>query len=157
MMDYLWSRFQQIPAIFRGERPKNPPKRAHFMAPALPRKHLKLYNFGTTNAILMKRARIMYYHGNFHLKKIEAGIIGRKRAWSKNLWKKPKNCFFGLISWNFQDYIKNHIICKSLLCTASLVKILYTSDIIWGSYTQKTTQKQPKILFSGPTKTFENL
>ena len=45
----------------------------------------------------------------------------------------------------------------TLPCTASLVQIWKESDKIEGSYTQKTTQKQPKIHFSGPRTTFENL
>ena len=69
MMEYLWSKFQQIAAIFGGERAKKAPKRAHFMAAALPQKHLKFYNFGTTNAILMKLSRTMYHYETFHLKK----------------------------------------------------------------------------------------
>ena len=54
MIDYLWSKFQQVRAIFGGERVKKPPKRGHFMDAASPRKHFKIYNLGTTNALLMK-------------------------------------------------------------------------------------------------------
>ena len=39
--------------------------------------------------------------------------------------------------------------------TAS-VEILKETDRIWEIYTEKTTQKQPKIHFSGPMKRFEN-
>ena len=46
--------------------------------------------------------------------------------------------------------------CIRLACTASLVKILYKSDFIWGSNPWKTTQKQPKIVLSAPTETFNN-
>ena len=70
MMDYLWSKFQQIRALYGRERAKKPPKRAHFMAAALPQKHLKIYNFGTTNTMLMELTRIMYHQKIFHLAKI---------------------------------------------------------------------------------------
>ena len=39
------------------------------MAAASPRKHLKIYNLGTTNAILMKLITFMYHHKTFHLEK----------------------------------------------------------------------------------------
>ena len=56
---------------YMGEKgPRNPPKRAHFMAAALPRKHLKIHNFGTTNTMLMELTRIMYHQKIFHLAKI---------------------------------------------------------------------------------------
>ena len=93
----------------------------------------------------------------FIWQKIGASLIGRKRAWLKNQWKKPKNRFFGLISWNFQYYIKNRITCDTLPWTVLLVQISKESDRIWGSYGQKTTQKQPKIQLSAATKTFESL
>ena len=67
MIDYLYSKFQLIRAIFGGERAKKPPKRGHFMDAALPWKHLKIYNLRTTNAILMKLTTIMYHHMTFNL------------------------------------------------------------------------------------------
>ena len=79
----------------------------------------------------------------------------RGRNW-KSSEKKPKKQFFGLISWNFQDYIKKCMICDILPCTALLVQISKESESIWGSYGQKSSQKQPKIQLCGPTKTFEN-
>ena len=39
------------------------------MAAASPQKHLKIYNFGTTNVILMKHTTIIYLHETFHLAK----------------------------------------------------------------------------------------
>ena len=42
-------------------------KRSHFMDVALPRKHLKIYNLGTRNAILMELNMIMYHHKTFNL------------------------------------------------------------------------------------------
>ena len=65
-MDCLWSKFQQIRAIFGGDMAKKPQKRAHFMAAASPQNHLKICNFGTTNAILMKLTTIMSQA--FHVK-----------------------------------------------------------------------------------------
>ena len=64
---YLWSKFQQTRFIFEGERDQKLPKRGHFMAAALPRKHLKIYNLTTTNATLMKLTTIMYLHKTFNL------------------------------------------------------------------------------------------
>ena len=52
--------------------------------------------------------------------------------------------------------MQNSIKYNTLLCTASLVQNLKESDIIWGNYTQNTTQKQLKIHFSGTKKTFAN-
>ena len=69
MMYHLWSKFQQIRAIFGGERAKKLPKRGHFMAAASPQKHLKIYNFGTTNVILMILTTIVYLHQTFDLAK----------------------------------------------------------------------------------------
>ena len=74
----------------------------------------------------------------------------------KPLKKSQKIGFFGLISWDFQDYIKNFIICGTLPCTASLVQTSKESDSIWGSYDQKTNHKQPKIQLSAATKIFKN-
>ena len=66
-MDYLWSKFQQIRTIFGGERAKKPRKKGHLMDAASPRKHLKIHNLGTTNAMLMKVTTIMYHHKTFNL------------------------------------------------------------------------------------------
>ena len=67
MMYYLWSKFQQIPAIFGGERTQKSLKLGHFMAAALPRNHLNIYNLETTNTIKMKLTTIMYLHETLHL------------------------------------------------------------------------------------------
>ena len=64
---YLWSKFQQTQVIFAGERAQKTPKRGHFMDVALPRKHLKIYNWTTTNAALMKLTTVMYLHKTFNL------------------------------------------------------------------------------------------
>ena len=128
------------------------------MDAALPRKHLKIYKLTTTNAITMKLITIVYLHKTFHLKiKLERhpkGVRGRARKTSE---KKPKIQIFGLISWNFQDSIKNRNIYHALPCTASLVKIFYKSDMTWGCDLQKTTQKQPKILLFAATRNLENI
>ena len=158
MMDYLWSKFQQIPAIFGGERTNQPPKVAHFMAAASPRNNLKIYNFGTTNGMKMKLTTIMYHHKTFHLQQ-KLGrhpyvIRGRGQKTSE---KKLKKRFFGFFSPVFQDFEQSLMTYDTLSCTASLVQFSNKSDNIWGSYIQKTTQKQPKIHFSAPTTTFESL
>ena len=84
-MDYLWSKFQQIRDIFGGEMAEKPPKRAHFMAAASPRNNLKIYNFGTTNAIVMKLITKMYLHKNFCFTKNQ-GVSHRA---SESVAKKP--------------------------------------------------------------------
>ena len=53
--------------MFGGERAQKPPKRGHFMDAALLQKYLKIYNFGTTNAINVKLTTIIYLHEIFHL------------------------------------------------------------------------------------------
>ena len=50
-----------------AERAQKPPKRGHFMDAALPRKHLKIYNLTTTNAVLMKLTTIISLHKTFIL------------------------------------------------------------------------------------------
>ena len=64
---YLWLKFQQTQVIFAGEKSQKPSKRGHFMDAASPQKHLKIYNFGTTNAIKVKRATIIYLLEIFHM------------------------------------------------------------------------------------------
>ena len=52
--DYLWSKYQQDRLIIGWVGPKTPPKRDHFMAAESIRKTLKMFNYTTKNAILMK-------------------------------------------------------------------------------------------------------
>ena len=52
--DYLWSKFQQDQAIFGGVRVQKIPKRGHFMDAEPIQKTLKIFNFTTAVAILMK-------------------------------------------------------------------------------------------------------
>ena len=61
-----------------GVRPPPPPplppkkiktKKGHFMDAELVQKSLKLHNFATTNAILMKPTTNIYYNKIFHLAK----------------------------------------------------------------------------------------
>ena len=128
------------------------------MDAASPQKHLKIYNLRTTNAMKIKLTTIVYLHETFHLAK-DLGIT--HRAWEgvakKPLKKKPKTQFFGSTSWYFQDYIKNCNICDISPCTASLVKVLYKSNLIWSCNLPKTTQKQPKMLLFGGTRKFEDI
>ena len=140
--------------------PSCPPhhqKRVHFMAAGLPRKHLKITNLRTWEPQMLpwlNLPRLCIFMRPFIWQKIGAWPIGRRRVWSKNLWKNAK---IGLISSNFQDYIQNSITYDTLCCTGSLVQISKESDGILGNYTKKTTLKQPKIHSSGPMKTFEIL
>ena len=53
--------------MFERERAQKPSKRGHFMDAASPQKHFKICNFGTTNAIKMKRATIIYLLEIFHM------------------------------------------------------------------------------------------
>ena len=96
----------------------------------------------------MKLTTIMYLHETFDLaKKIKHDLLGVANRGQKTS-QKPKIRFFGLISWTFHSYITNHVICDILPWSASVVQISKESNSIWGSYTQKTTHKQPKIHFS---------
>ena len=108
MMEYLWPKFQQIWAIFGVERAKKPPKRAHFMAAASPRKHLKILEtlepqmlswWNLPQLCITMRPLIWKKNG--------ASPIGRRSAWSKNLWKKPKKLIFWLNFLEFSElYLK---------------------------------------------------
>ena len=157
MMDYLWSKFQQIRALFGRERAKKPPKRPHFMPVALPRKHLKIYNFGTTNGIKIKLTTIMYPHETFDL----ANNLGVTYWASQDMVKKPlkkcqKFCFLASFLGIFRTV--NKIVLDIILCIAlhHWSKFQKNVTAFGGSYGQKTTYKQPKIHFSGPAKTFAN-
>ena len=50
----------------KGLNPPPPPQEGHFMDAESVRKILKIYNFTTTNAILMKLTKVMYLHKTFH-------------------------------------------------------------------------------------------
>ena len=91
---------------FFYEKPLKRSQKSYFL---LLRETLKIYNLATTNAIPMKLTKIMYLHETFHLAKnwgvsqrAEEGVI------KKPLKSNHKMSFFGLISWNFEDYMKNH-------------------------------------------------
>ena len=43
------------------------------------------------------------------------------------------NLFFGLILMNISGYIKNQNIFDALPCIASLLKVFYKLELIWGS------------------------
>ena len=63
---YLYLKFQQTQVIFAGEKAQKPPKRGHFMDPALPRKYLKIYKLAATIPTLMKLTTIMYLNKTFY-------------------------------------------------------------------------------------------
>ena len=76
---------------------------SHFMDAASPRKHWKIYNLTTANAIKMKLTMIVYPHKTFHLAK-DWGITHRASEGmiKKPLKKKPKNrSFLGIISTTY--------------------------------------------------------
>ena len=91
----------------------------------LVRKTLKMYNLTIKNAILIKLNTIIYLYENCHLPKKKMGRK-RRRNW-KTSENEPENGFFGLISWNFQDFIKNH----NMPCTSLLVQISKEFDRIY--------------------------
>ena len=74
-----------------------------FMNAPSPRKHLKIYNLRTINAIKMKLSQTVYLHETFYLIK-DLGVTHRE--WEgvaeKSLKKAQKIRFFGSISWNTQ-------------------------------------------------------
>ena len=68
---------------------------SHFMDAASPRKHWKIYNLTTANAIKMKLTMIVYPHETFHLAK-DWGITHRASEGTirKPLKKSQKTDFF---------------------------------------------------------------
>ena len=62
-------KFQTNATPFGGVILKTPPKSGLKSTFLVLRNHLKIYNFGTINAILMKLTTIMYLHKTFHLAK----------------------------------------------------------------------------------------
>ena len=149
---YHWSKFQKNPTVFGGVMAKKPTRSSLKFNFLLPRKYLKIDNLATTNATPIKLTTIMYLHQTFHLAKNQ-GIPHRVQEGvnEKASEKEPGNQFFGLISWSFQDYVKNRYEFDLLL-----FQLLKESDRIWGSYGQKTTQKQPGMVVFAATKTVEN-
>ena len=81
---------------------------------------------------------------------------GERGLGPKTSGNQSQNELFVLISWNFQQYIKNRNICDVKHCPALLLQIPKESECIWVSYGQKTTQKCPKMLFLAGCKTFKN-
>ena len=76
-----------------------PQKGTHFMAAALPRNNLKIYNFGTPNGIKIKLTTIMYHHKTFNLQQKlgRQPYVIRERD-RKTSEKKLKKRFFGFFS-----------------------------------------------------------
>ena len=107
-------------AIFGGVRVQNLPKKGYFMDAWIGTKNFKIYNLTTKNAILTKLTTIIYLYETFHLqKKLGRNSQGVRRHNWKTSESKSENQFFGLISWNFQDFTKN---CN-MSCTSLLVQI----------------------------------
>ena len=61
------SKFEKNLTTFGGVNPKKSPKSTQKRYFLLLGKHLKMYNFATTNAAPMKLTTIMYLHETFHL------------------------------------------------------------------------------------------
>ena len=64
-----WSKFERNPITFGGVIPKKSPKSSLKSTFLVLGQHLKIYNFGFTNAILMKLTTSIYKHETFHLAK----------------------------------------------------------------------------------------
>ena len=67
--DNLWSKFQQDQTMFGEVRAQKPPKMGNFMDAETIQKFLKIYNFATTNAFLMKVTTNVYLKKMFHFAK----------------------------------------------------------------------------------------
>ena len=72
------------------------------MDAASPQKHLKDYNFGTTNDMMIELTTIMYHHKTFNLGEdwsvTRGGVRERNGKTSQN---EPENQLFGSISGHF--------------------------------------------------------
>ena len=66
MRDYLWSKYQQTRAIFRGERAQKPPPPQRVVLWNL-HHHKNICNLTATNAKLIKLTASMYLHKNLNL------------------------------------------------------------------------------------------
>ena len=60
-----WSKFKKNLTAFGGIILKKPPKSRLKSTFLVLRKHLKIHNLATTNAMLMKLAKSMYLHKTF--------------------------------------------------------------------------------------------
>ena len=93
-----WSKFERNPIRFGGVIPKKPPKSSLKSTFLVLPQHLKIYNFGFTNAILMKLTTSMYKHETFHLEqklgRHPSGVRGRGQKLSE---KQPQTELFELI------------------------------------------------------------
>ena len=69
LAQHHWSKFQKNSTIFGGVILKKPPSSSLKSTFLVLRKHLKIHNLATTNAMIMKLARIMYLRETFHLAK----------------------------------------------------------------------------------------
>ena len=103
-----------MPHIPRAKKP--PPKKVHFMAAASQQKHLKIYNFGKTNTILMKITTIKYHPNTFHLAE-NYGVNHRvyEGVTKKPLKKSQKISFWLLFFYFLRHKTELHmILCFSL-------------------------------------------
>ena len=127
-----------------GSKGPNKPKRDHFMTAESIRKMLKIFNFSTTNAMLMKLTIDIYLNNAFHLVKswgknhrVEEGINKTKtHKMSKKI--------------NFFHQV------RPFLNTFITVQDFKKTDNILANSSQKITPKQPKMTVSAGSKTFEN-
>ena len=88
---------------------ETPPKKVHFMAAASQQKHLKIYNFGKTNTILMKITTIKYHPNTFHLAE-NYGVNHRVyEGVTKKPLKKSQKISFWLLFFYFLRHKQNYI------------------------------------------------
>ena len=114
-----WSKFERNPIRFGGVIRKKPPKSSLKSTFLVLAQHLKIYNFGFTNAILMKLTTSMYKHETFDLaKKLGRHPQGVEGRGPKTYEKKLKVGFFAPILTISSQLNKTCEISAALLCTA---------------------------------------
>ena len=141
--EYLWSKFQQTCAIFRGERVQKPsppsPQTGGFTDAASPQKHLKIYNLSATNVKLMKLIMSIYLHKKLNLAE-DWGVTHRvsEGVKQKSLKLSQKNGFLT----QFQVFCKNKI--KTITCLMHYVTLHHWSKFETNLTTfQWVTFKKP--------------
>ena len=108
-------------------------------------KTLKIFNFTTTNAILVKLTADIYPNKVFHLPKCWGVTHRVQEGMNKKTYQsEPKNQLFDLVLTISLYFNKKCSKFDASLCMSSLVKISNKINII-GSSGQKTTKEQPKM------------
>ena len=115
-------------------------------------KTLKIFNFTTTNAILVKLTADIYPNKVFHLPKCWGVTHRVQEGMNKKTYQsEPKNQLFDLVLTISLYLNKNCSISAASFYTSLMIKISNKIDIL-GSSGQKTTKEQPEITVSADTK-----